>query len=49
MVQMPLKTSDDERKINEDVCLFDEDIRKGESISEKEDASSGEGSDHANI
>ena len=47
---MPLKTSqDDDRKINDEVCLFDDEIRKGESVSEKEDASSGEGSDHANI
>jgi len=45
MVEMPLKTRDDEeRKVNEDVCLFDDEIRKGESISEKEDASSGSGS-----
>ena len=45
MVNMPLQSNnDEERKINEDVCLFDDEIRKGESISEKEDASSGSGS-----
>jgi hypothetical protein len=53
MVEMPLKSNDDEeRKINDEVYLFDDDIRKGESISEKEDGSlgsaSGSGSDHRN-
>ena len=49
MVQMPLRSSsNEESKINDEVCLFDEDIRKGESISEKEDASSGQGSDERN-
>ena len=48
MVEMPLKTEkdDEEKKINDDVFLYDDegDIKKGESISEKEDASSGSGS-----
>ena len=48
MVEMPLKRKDDDdKKMSEDVCLFDDDIRKGESISEN--ASSGDGSDHRNI
>jgi hypothetical protein len=49
MVEMPLKSRDEEeRKINDEVGLFDDEIRKGESISEKEDASSGSGSDTRN-
>jgi len=40
----------EERKMNDEAYLFDDDIRKGESISEKEDASLGSnsGSDHRN-
>ena len=47
MVTMPLKTSNDnDQKMNDEVGIFDDDIRKGESISEN--ASSGDGSDHRN-
>jgi hypothetical protein len=51
MVEMPLKyNEDEERKMNDEAYLFDDDIRKGESISEKEDASLGSnsGSDQNN-
>ena len=47
MVEMPLKTNNDDKKFNDEMGIFDDDIRKGESISEN--ASSGDGSDDRNI
>jgi hypothetical protein len=43
---MPLQSNED-HKINDEVGIFDDEIRKGESISEN--ASSGDGSEHRNI